>query len=302
MSHRPKCGNIHHLEKCKQISSDYYHRSMNKLVNMDTFEFAKNTRLSVLSMLTEAKSSHIGSCFSAADIVAVLYSKVMKYSPENPFYEMRDRFILSKGHACAVVYAALAESGFFPKSELSSYSSYGSMLTSHISHHVPGVEFSTGSLGHGLPFAVGKALFAKTTNLQWRTFVLLGDGELAEGSNWEALLFASHHKLDNLTVIVDRNNLQSFDTTSNTLNLSPIVSKFESFGCDVTEVDGHSIEQLIEVLSVIHSPSGLPKVVIANTVKGKGVDFMEDKVEWHYKSPNEEEFKAAIEQLEKSVQ
>lgn len=262
-----------------------------------TTDFAIDIRISTLKMIAQAGSSHIGSCLSMADIIAVLYDEVLNVDPQDPGWQERDRFILSKGHACAVVYAALAEKDFFPKSELINYAQAGSNLMAHISHRVPGVEFSTGSLGHGLPFAAGKALGARISGESWHTFVVLGDGELDEGSNWEALLFASHHKLNNLTVIVDLNNLQSFTTTGQTLNLAPLPEKLNSFGVDVVEVDGHSVEALSQALLSSRSAEK-PTVILAKTIKGKGVDYMEGLVEWHYKCPNHEQLNDAISQLE----
>jgi len=226
-----------------------------------------------------------------------LYNQILFLDPSDPDNPDRDRFILSKGHACAVVYAALAERGFFPIQELATFAEEGSRLMAHVSHKVPGVEFSTGSLGHGLPFSTGKALSAKMRGLSWRTYVLLGDGELDEGSNWEALLFASHHKLSNLTVIIDANNLQSLTTTTDTLNLNPLAAKLTAFGVEAITIDGHSHGELSASLSKPHADTGKPLVVIAQTVKGKGVDFMENKVEWHYRSPNPQELQEALQQL-----
>lgn len=268
-----------------------------KMTNSNV-KFAKNIRISTARMVSQANSSHIGSCFSMADIIAVLYNETLNLEPSNPSWPQRDRFILSKGHACAVVYAALAEKGFFQKEELETYAQEGSPLMAHISHRVPGVEFSTGSLGHGLPFAVGKALSAKLRQDKWHTFVMLGDGEVDEGSNWEAILFAAHHKLSNLTVIVDMNNLQSLTTVEKTLNLEPLDQKFESFGAEVLKIDGHSLEEIALALSESKRDSGKPTVILAKTVKGKGVDFMENKVEWHYRSPNADQLQDAISQLE----
>lgn len=265
--------------------------------SLSTRDFATDIRISTLEMISQAGSSHIGSCLSMADIIASLYNDVMKIDSSNPHWERRDRFVLSKGHACAIVYAALAHKGFFEKSELMNYAQAGSHLMAHISHRVPGVEFSTGSLGHGLPFAAGKALGAKISGATWHTFVVLGDGELDEGSNWEALLFASHHELQNLTIVVDVNNLQSFTTTQNTLSLAPLPEKLLSFGAEVIEVDGHSVTELGQALNASRS-SSKPTVILAKTIKGKGVDFMEGLVEWHYKCPNPEQLAEAISQLE----
>jgi transketolase len=225
-----------------------------------------------------------------------LYGGVMRYDPSNDQYEERDRFILSKGHACVALYSALAHSGFFELDELDSYGKDFSWLMNHASHKVHGVEFSTGSLGHGLPFSVGKALAAKSQGSHWHVYVLLSDGEMDEGSNWEALMFASHHELSNLTAIIDYNKLQSLDTVQNTLGLEPLVQKLQSFGCFVVEVNGHDHVELSQAFSC---PSkGMPKVIVANTTKGKGVSFMENKVEWHYKNPSSEELIYALKELE----
>jgi transketolase len=260
-------------------------------------EFAKLIRLKSLEMVHRAKSSHIGSALSIADIIAALYESVLSINPKDDGWPGRDRFILSKGHACVAVYAALAEKGFFPVEELETYAKNGSRLMAHISHHVPGVELSTGSLGHGIPVGVGKAMQAKLLGKNWRTFVLVGDGELNEGSNWEALMFASHHKLSNLTVIVDENNLQSLTTTDETIDMGDLQAKFEAFGANVSKVNGHDVAQLVEVLSKRGSNFDGPKVVIAKTVKGKGVDFMENSVAWHYQSPNDDQLIQARNQL-----
>lgn len=265
--------------------------------SQSSIAFAKSIRSSTLRMVHKAKSSHVGSCFSMADIVAVLYSGALNVRPNEPKWKERDRFILSKGHACAIVYAALAEAGFFPKSDLEDYAQEGSALMAHISHKVTGVEFSTGSLGHGLPFGTGIALTGKLTGSSWRTFVIVGDGELDEGSNWEALLFAAHHKLDKLCVVVDANNLQSLTTTTETLNLGPLAQKLESFGARVIEIDGHDHSAIATALSSEPEAGSGPTVIIAHTLKGKGVDFMEGQVMWHYKSPSDVELEDALSQI-----
>jgi len=247
-------------------------------------------------MVHRAKASHVASALSVVDVLAVLYGEVMQLDNKNPKAESRDRFILSKGHACAAVYATLAEVGFIPKEQLNTYGDDFSWLMNHISHKVTGVEFSTGSLGHGLPFGVGKALAAKTRHSSWRTFVLLSDGEMDEGSNWEALMFAAHHKLSNLTAIIDYNKLQSLDSIANTLALEPLGEKLQAFGCDVLDVDGHDHSRLAEALSQSMGPK--PTVVIAHTTKGKGVSFMENSVAWHYKNPTDEQLEQALLELE----
>jgi transketolase len=249
-------------------------------------------------MVCRAKASHISSALSIADILAVLYGGFLNVDPQNPQFCLRDRFILSKGHSCVAVYAALAECGFFDLKLLDSYGDDFSWLMNHISHHVPGVELSTGSLGHGLPFGVGKALAANVQGESWRTVVLLSDGEMDEGSNWEALMFASHHKLNKLVAIIDYNKLQSLDTIEKTLGLEPLADKLSAFGCKVTEIDGHNHKQIANALMNLDDQK--PLAVIAHTTKGKGISFMEGRVEWHYKNPNNEQMALAILELEAS--
>tara|TARA_E500000178_G_scaffold356562_1_gene435498 strand:- start:6570 stop:7361 length:792 start_codon:yes stop_codon:yes gene_type:complete len=262
---------------------------------LNTIELAKNIRKHVLKMTSKGKSSHVGSALSIADILAVLYTN-MNINPKDPIDPKRDRFILSKGHAGAAVYAVLAELGFFSKEILDTHYQDGSILSGHVSHKgVPGVEFSTGSLGHGLSVASGFALAAKRKSLNFKSYVLLSDGELDEGSNWEAILFAPHHNLDNLTCIVDYNKLQSLTSVEETLNLEPLKDKITSFGWNVIDIDGHNHDELQES---IKKNTSKPKFIIANTIKGKGISFMENKVVWHYKSANEEELEKGLNELE----
>lgn len=257
---------------------------------------ATKIRKNALRMVHRAKASHIASALSVVDILAVLYGKVMDFDPADQDCPSRDRFILSKGHACVAVYSTLAEVGFISKEQLETYGDDFSWLMNHISHKVEGVEFSTGSLGHGLPFGVGKALAAQARGKTWRTFVLLSDGEMDEGSNWEALMFAAHHQLSRLTAIIDYNKLQSLDSVANTLGLEPLVDKLKAFGCAVLEVDGHNHDTLERALTSITSDR--PTVIVANTTKGKGVSFMENRVEWHYKNPNDEQLALALAELD----
>ena len=257
---------------------------------------ATEVRGLVLKMVYKARASHVASALSIVDILAVLYGQVMKKDPANPLWAQRDRMVLSKGHACAAVYATLASVGYFPIEKLESYGEDYSWLMNHISHHVTGVEFSTGSLGHGLPFAVGKSLAAKKLSQDWRTFVVASDGEMDEGSNWEGLLFASHHRLTNLTVIIDYNKLQSLGTVDDTLRLEPLVDKLTAFGCFAMEVDGHNHQDLSLALTYVDETR--PTVIVAHTTKGKGVSFMENRVEWHYKNPNDEQLQEALRELE----
>ena len=267
------------------------------ILNIDSIDLARRIRIQSLQMVHRAKASHIGSALSICDIVATLYAKILKLAPNQPTARDRDRFILSKGHACVAVYAALAETGFYPRENLLSYGQDHSVLMNHISHKVPGVEFSTGSLGHGLPFGVGKALAAKKLKGSWRVVVLLSDGELGEGSNWEAMMFAAHHQLDNLVAIVDYNKLQSLTTVDQTLRLEPLVDKARAFGWAVREVDGHDHAALQDALSSIPWQADKPSFLIAHTVKGKGLSFMENRVEWHYKSPTSDQLDLALEEL-----
>lgn len=259
---------------------------------------AKNIRIEALRMVAKANASHIGGVLSMADLLAVLYSDILNVQPDQPDLNFRDRFILSKGHSCTALYATLALKGFFPLDELSTYGEDGSRLMSHISHHVPGVEFSTGSLGHGLPFGCGKALAAKRIGNNWRAFVMLSDGELDEGSNWEAILFAPQHKLDNLVAIVDYNKIQSLGSVAEVLELDPLADKFRAFRWGVREIDGHDHAAIFDALSKVPFEKGKPSCIIAHTVKGKGVDFMENSLQWHYSSPKPNQLAEALRQIE----
>lgn len=260
-------------------------------------ELARMIRIHVLNMTHKAKASHIGSCFSIADILAVLYSSVLRIDPSYPDWTERDRFILSKGHAAAALYAVLAEFGFFPKEWLDAYCQDGSKLCGHISYEVPGVEVSTGSLGHGLSIGCGMALAGKRDKKSYRIFVLLSDGECDEGSTWEAVLFASHHRLDNLIAIVDYNKIQAFGKVEEVLNLEPFAEKWHAFGWTVQEIDGHNYQQIKDILTSVPFKDGKPSCIIAHTVKGKGISFMENSLEWHYKSVNEEQLQKALLEL-----
>ena len=263
-------------------------------------QLANNIRKHAVTMTSLGGSSHIGSILSVADILAVLYGSTLKYNSKDPKWIDRDRFILSKGHAGAGVYAVLAESGFMSLDKLKTHSQDGSDLCGHVSHKgIPGVEFSTGSLGHGLPVASGMALAAKINKKKHRVFALLSDGECDEGSNWEAILFAAHHKLNNLVVIIDRNRLQSIYSTEDTLALEPFPDKWKSFGWDVVEIDGHNHNEIFKSCKNEDASKSKPLCVIANTTKGKGVSFMENNTLWHYRSPKGDEYKIAIAELEK---
>ena len=262
-------------------------------------ELAKKVRIHALKMANSGGGSHIGSALSIADILAVLYTEILHLDPKNPKLEQRDRFVLSKGHAGAALYATLAETGFFPVSKLATHYQDGSDLCGHVSHKgIPGVEVSTGSLGHGLSLATGMALAAKIDQKKHRIFTLLSDGECDEGSTWEAILFAAHHHLDNLIAIIDYNKIQSLDMVADTLELEPFADKWRSFGWQVREVDGHNHQQLQSELSSVPLETGSPSVIICHTVKGKGVSFMENTVLWHYRIPKGDEYAAALQELE----
>jgi len=260
-------------------------------------DFARQIRAEAIKMVAAAKASHIGGALSMAGLLAVLYGEILQVKPDDPRWPERDRFILSKGHCCTALYAALALRGFFPVDELETYGRDGSRLMTHISHKVTGVEFSTGSLGHGLPFGCGKALAAKRTGAAWRVFVMLSDGELDEGSNWEAILFAPQHRLDNLVPIVDYNKIQSLGSVQEVLDLHPLAEKFRAFNWAVKQIDGHNHDAIAAALKTLPFEAGKPSCLIADTVKGKGVDFMEDKLLWHYRTPNAEQVKNALGQL-----
>jgi transketolase len=267
----------------------------------DTVDLARRIRRHVVEMTHLGKSSHIGSILSMADIIAVLYGQVMRVEPARPRWAGRDRFILSKGHAGAGIYAALAECGFFSVDKLRTHYQDGSDLSGHVSHKgIPGVEFSTGSLGHGLPVGAGMAKSGKLDGASHRVFVVLSDGECDEGSNWEAVLFASHHKLSNLVVIVDYNKIQSLAPVAETLALEPFADKWRSFGWVVREADGHDHAALTVALSVRADDESRPLVVLAHTTKGKGVSFMENSVLWHYRTPQGDEYAAACRELDEN--
>lgn len=265
----------------------------------DCRAFAKKLRLTAVRMVHEAKSAHIGGSLSMADLLAALYGGVLRVDPRRPDWPGRDRFILSKGHACAAYYAALAFRGFFPVEWLDTFYRQDGRLAGHVTHTgVPGVELSTGSLGHGLPVATGMALAGKRDGAPWRVFALLSDGECDEGSTWEAALFAPQHQLDNLVVIIDYNKIQSLGRTKDVADLDPFADKWKAFGWAVREIDGHDMGQILAALTTIPFIEGKPSCVIANTIKGKGVSFMEDKLLWHYQNPSVEQYEAAVAEIE----
>lgn len=249
-------------------------------------QIAKQIRIKILKISSAAKSSHIGSSLSIVEILVVLY----KF-----FIKKKNIFILSKGHACLAYYCVLNKFRYFSDKILKSYGQNNTILLSHVSHKVPGIVFSTGSLGHGLPYATGRALAEKINKTNNKIFVLISDGELNEGTTWESLLFAAHHKLDNLIIIIDYNKIQSLDFAKNVLKLEPLNKKFKSFGCNIKNINGHNFNQIYK--SFIVKKNKKPTIIIANTIKGKGVSFMENSILWHYKFPNEKELKVALKEL-----
>jgi transketolase len=249
-------------------------------------KISKKIRIKNLQISNAAKSSHIGSSLSIVEILLILY----KF-----FVKKKNIFILSKGHACLAYYCILNKFGFVSSNQLNSYGQNNSVLMAHVSHKVPGVEFSTGSLGHGLPYATGKALAEKINFTNNRVYVLISDGELNEGTTWESLLFASFHKLDNLFIIIDYNKIQSLDYTKNILKIEPLKKKLSSFGCNVKNINGHNFDQIYN--SLIKITKNKPTVLIANTIKGKGVKYMENKILWHYKFPDQEQMQRAVRDL-----
>lgn len=267
--------------------------------SLDSVALARNIRLTALELCFSKKASHLGGALSIADVLAVLYEHGLNVSPKNRSEASRDRLFYSKGHACTALYAALHHKGFFDELDLlTEFTSDGSYFTSHVNHHLPGVELSTGSLGHALGVACGVAVAAKRKGIGNTIATILSDGELDEGSNWESFLFAQHHRLDNMIAIVDYNKIQSFGAVDQVLSLEPLADKFRAFNWDVSSVDGHDHTQITECLVEMKaSHNGKPKVMIAHTVKGKGVSFMESKLAWHYKSPNPDEYAMARQEL-----
>ena len=268
---------------------------------LPTEDLASAIRSDVVQMVHRARAAHVGSSLSVVDILAVLYGLVLRHRPTEPDWPERDRLILSKGHAAAAGYAVLARTGYFPVELLDTYCANGSPLAGHLTAGTgaPGVELSTGSLGHGLPVGAGMALHAKRSGAARRTFVVISDGECDEGTTWEAALFAAHHQLANLCVIVDYNGIQSFGRVEEVLGLEPLADKWNAFGWDVHEVSGHDHRALLTILGV--GDSSRPRAVIAHTIKGKGVSFMEDQLLWHYRSPDDEQLAHALEELRKQT-
>ncbi len=259
---------------------------------------SNNVRKSIIEEVYSAQSGHPGGALSCADILTVLYFNQMNIDPEKKDDLDRDRLVLSKGHASAALYAVLAERGYFSKDELKCFRKLGSMLQGHPDmKHIPGVDMTAGSLGQGLSVANGMAISSKLDERGFRIYCIVGDGEIEEGQIWEAAMASAHYKLDNLCLVVDNNNLQIDGKVSDVMSVYPLKEKFEAFGFEVFEVDGNDIDELITVFDKAKTVKGKPTAIIAKTIKGKGVSFMEDKADWHGKAPNDEEYKTAIEDL-----
>jgi transketolase len=259
---------------------------------------AKNIRKNIIKMTLAAGSGHPGGSLSAVEIVTALYFRVLRHDPKDRYWPDRDRFILSKAHACPVLYAALAEAGYFPKEDLMTFRKIGSHLQGHAHIKTPGVEMSGGSLGQGLSFGIGTALAARLDRRPTRAYVLLGDGECDEGQVWEAAMSAAHHKVDNLVAIVDRNGIQNDRETWKVVELEPLAAKWEAFGWHTLEVDGHDLQQVLGALDEACHTVGKPTAIIARTTKGKGVSFMENNPEFHGKAPNKEQAEWALREIE----
>ena len=259
-------------------------------------------RQKILKYIVNAKAGHTGGSLSCIDILNVLYNHTLQVSPDTFQSPDRDRYIQSKGHTVEALFVVLADQGFFPESDLETLCQYQSHYIGHPTRKVAGVEQNTGGLGHGLSLSVGTALAAKMDEKSYRVFTLLGDGELPEGSNWEAALSAAHYKLDNLCAIIDKNSLQISGSTSDVMNTDPLDKKFEAFGWEVRHVDGHDLEQLKNTFDQVPFQSGKPSLVIAHTVKGKGVSYMENQLKWHHGVPDQEQYSNAVEELKLALE
>lgn len=262
---------------------------------------AEKVRRRVVEIIYSSKSGHIGGALSSVEIETVLYFHVMNIDPKNPKREDRDRFILSKGHSVETLYAVLAAAGFIDDVILDTYGRFGSTLAGHPVNKIPGVELNSGALGHGLSVGVGMALAAKMDQRSYRTFVLMGDGELDEGSIYEAAMAANHYRLSNLVAIIDRNELQISGKTEEVMSLEPIRERWEAFGWEVSEVDGNDVEAIVHALDIVDYQSTKPKLIIAHTTKGSGISFMEKIAKWHHGAPNEEQFIEAVAEIDERI-
>jgi len=263
----------------------------------ELMKIARKVRRDIVTMTHDAMSGHPGGSLSETEFLVALYFNKLRVDPKKPDWPDRDRFILSKGHACPALYSVLAELGFFPKKELKGFRKINSLLQGHADKKIPGVEMSAGSLGQGISFGIGVAFAGKLDKRDYNVYVLIGDGELQEGQIWEAAMTASHHKLDNLVVILDKNKLQNDYFVDKTKHIDPIEEKWKSFGWHVIRVDGHDFNQILKALDDVEKIKGKPKIIIADTVKGKGVSFMENNPDFHGKAPDDEEYEKALKEL-----
>jgi transketolase len=272
---------------------------------LDRIKFLENKAIKIrkelLQMIYNAKGGHTGGSLSSVDILVALYYEIMKLDPKNPKWDLRDRFVLSKGHSVEGYYNILADLEFFPKDELKNFCKFNSRLIGHPSVKIPGIEMNTGALGHGLSVAVGMALAGKMDDRNYKVYVLMGDGELAEGSMWEGAMAAGHYRLDNLIGIIDRNHLQISGNTENVMTLENLREKWTAFGWYTLVVDGHNIKELVKKFKELPKEEEKPHLIIANTIKGKGVPFIENDAKWHHKVPNEDQLKEALEMLESQL-
>lgn len=281
-------------------ASTYMNKKISQNVNLQ--KKAAQIRRDIVDIVYRTSAGHIGGSLSETDILVALYYEVMKIDPKNPHWSERDRFILSKGHAIDAYYCVLADRGFFDKERLQTYSQFGSDFIGHPNRAIPGIEMNTGALGHGLSIGVGMAIAGKMDNKDYRVFVLMGDGELAEGSVWEAAMAAANYKLDNLVAIIDRNRLQITGKTEDVMALTPLEDKWKSFGWNVSVVDGHDIPSICNALSKENKIDGVPSLIIAETIKGKGISFMENNASWHHGVMNADQYKMACEELDKMLE
>ncbi len=296
---------LYNVDVVMTLSNSNNHHTSAEVTNAEVFSsdedlatVCKRLRRDIVTMIGKAGSGHPGGSLSAVEIIVTLYWKVLRHKPADPLWKDRDRFILSKGHAAPVLYAALAECGYFPKSELDTLRKIDSHLQGHADRNsTHGVEMSSGSLGQGLSFAVGAALAGRLDNATWRVYALLSDGECDEGQTWEAAMSAAMFKTDNLTAIVDKNKIQLSGFTKEIMDTDPLNKKFEAFGWHVIEIDGHDLKQVLNAIKTARKVKGKPTVIIAHTIKGKGVSFMENNVDFHGKAPNAEQLEKALKEL-----
>lgn len=269
--------------------------------SIDLQKKAAQIRMRLFQMIHDAKAGHTGGSLSNTDILTVLYYHTMRHNPQDPEWAGRDRFIASKGHSVESLWCVLADLGYFPTEELETFSQFGTRLIGHPNNKVPGIEMNTGALGHGLSISVGMALAAKRYELDYRVFCLMGDGEQAEGSIWEAAMAGAHYELDNLVGIVDRNKLQISGNTEHVMALDPLDKKWEAFGWNVISIDGNDVDSLMEVFDSVPTVKGKPTLIIANTVKGKGISFAENSAGWHHRVPSDQELAQALEELQAQI-